>query len=48
MAGYINHGATAEAILAHVAACQARDLKPFKKLAVEQRALRGAAAKAHQ
>ena len=48
VAGYIDHGITADAILTHIAACTARDLKPFKKLAVEQRALRGAAAKAHQ
>lgn len=48
VASYINHGIQAQQILDHIVACTARDLRPFKKLALEQRALRGAAAQAHE
>lgn len=46
VAGYVNHGVTAEQVLGHVRACARRSLKPFKQQATELIAQRGSAAKA--
>ena len=46
VSAYINHGVSAEDILAHVADCQSRSLKTAKAEAVTMIARRGSAAKA--
>lgn len=45
VAGYLNHGVTAEAIIAHVKDCAGRDLKAAKAEAKMMIARRGSAAR---